>query len=139
MVRDEGFLYPREDRVRLDDKHRAILWDMISERDNYECVYCRQVLGKKSRGYHHHHIKTRGQQGGDTADNIVLLCVEHHNGNEKESAHGLYGKQVRAVLEEYIQSDYVQQWLRRHSEELEELYTHRYVQPHNRKRRKKPK
>lgn len=118
---DEGFLFPRHRRIRLKGKEKARLWEMIKERDG-GCVYCRYVYGKYTQGVHHHHVKMLGEYGGDTADNIVMLCAAHHTGNEEESAHGNKKKMVRKVLEEYLQSDYVQRWLFDHKDELERLY-----------------
>lgn len=123
-MRDEGFLFPREHRIRLSKKYKDKLWKLITERDGGECVYCRMVYGRHTSANQHHHVKMLSQWGGDTAGNVVLLCVAHHTGNEDESAHGNKKKMVRKVLEEYLQSGYVQNWLKEHKEELDEIYKH---------------
>lgn len=38
------------------------------------CCAC----GKRGE-IHAHHIKTRGAGGGDTFDNLLPLCLKHHN------------------------------------------------------------
>lgn len=134
MIRDEGFLFPREDRIRLTKSAKEKLFSMITERDHGLCVYCLMALGVKSKGWHHHHVKPLGTFGGDTADNLVLLCYNHHNGDPQESAHGVLCKRVRAVLEDYLKSDYVKGWIADHKDELDELYSHRYSQTHKRKK-----
>ncbi|HKB07763.1 MAG TPA: hypothetical protein VKF61_05730, partial [Candidatus Polarisedimenticolia bacterium] len=49
----------------------------ILERDNWRC----KVPGCTSRsGLNAHHIQFRSQQGGNETENLVTLCVGHHQG-----------------------------------------------------------
>ena len=59
------------------------------ERDIGICLYGFMAKDGCSGGLEVHHINTRGSGGGDTEDNLILLCRLHHN----RAHQGLISKQ----------------------------------------------
>lgn len=49
------------------------VYRIVSARDGYRCRCC----GQRDR-LHHHHVKLRSAGGGDSADNLILLCGVCH-------------------------------------------------------------
>lgn len=114
MKRDEGFLFPRENRIRLSAAGYRKLCNMIDERDGKRCIIC----GSHS-GLHHHHVRFRSAYGSDTADNLVLLCFKCHD----IYAHGKKERIFASEFSEYLNSEKCRKWNDTHREELDLIYS----------------
>lgn len=112
-MRDEGFMFPREERIRLTKQGYKELCRMIDGRDGYRCIIC----GAPS-GLHHHHVRFRSAWGSDREDNMVLLCAACHD----IYAHGTKEKGYRAMFQDYLESEHVKAWREAHRADLERIY-----------------
>lgn len=110
---DEGFAFPREERIRLNQSSWQKLCKLVDERDGYRCKLCGSPIG-----LHHHHIRFRSAWGSDTIDNLILLCYKCHD----IYAHGTKEKGYRSMFEDYVNGDYCQSFKEGHQEELDKIY-----------------
>src|SRR5690554_2719550 len=67
---------------------------------------CCEICGS-THGLQHHHIVKKSQGGPDTADNLILLCWEHHH--SKIGVHGKYGHKLDIQLKLQLQRKYFEQ------------------------------
>ena len=74
----------------------------IHERSGGRCEICGSI-----HGLQHHHIVKRSQGGPDTAENIILLCWEHHHGTY--GVHGKHGHKLDKQLKLQLQNKYFEQ------------------------------
>lgn len=110
---DEGFAFPREERIRLTPAGYRKLCALVDERDDYHCKLCHATTG-----LHHHHIRFRSAWGSDTIDNLILLCYKCHD----IYAHGEKEKGYQKVFEGYTDSEHCKRFKEEHKEELERIY-----------------
>lgn len=66
--------YPKNPPIRLKGKKLYALYQQVFERDNYTCQECGSMYLDKAP----HHILPKGRGGGDTAENLITLCVRCH-------------------------------------------------------------
>lgn len=62
--------------TRLKGKKLIALYRQVYERDNGCCVRCGRWI---EEGTIPHHRKYKSQGGGDTLDNLEMLCMECHS------------------------------------------------------------
>lgn len=110
---DDGFLYPREPRLRLSKEGYRRLCELVDERDGGRCIIC-----GASFGLHHHHVRFRSAWGSDREDNLVLLCYKCHD----IYAHGKKEKSYRGEFEEYLQSERCKEFRRENQDRLDRIY-----------------
>ena len=69
---------PKNKPVKI--KYRSAAWkkliNSIDARDNLQCQLCN--TGERLVVPNYHHVIFRSQGGGDTLDNMLTLCHEHH-------------------------------------------------------------
>lgn len=112
MNRDEGFLFPRENRIRLSHEEYKELCKLIDERDNFRCILC-----ESNYGIHHHHVRFRSAYGSDISENLILLCESCH----QRWAHGLKEKEFQKQFEEYLNSPRVVEWTEQHRAKIDKI------------------
>ena len=80
---------------------RTVDEDAIEKTRNFGvCIYGLVAKDGCSGGLDVHHIKTRGSGGGDTGDNLILLCRKHH----QEAHMGLISKDLlRAAVRHFYE------------------------------------
>lgn len=110
---DEGFKYPREERLRLNANGYRMLCEAVDERDGGRCILCGSPFG-----LHHHHVRFRSAWGSDREDNMVLLCYKCHD----IYAHGHKEKSYRSMFLEYLDSEKCRAWREENKERLEDIY-----------------
>lgn len=77
--------FPKHKQVRLHGDKLKKLVETIYERDRGCCVNCHRPI---EEGTKPHHVIFKSHGGGDTEDNLVMLCgschyAVHHGGNGK--------------------------------------------------------
>lgn len=78
-------MFPKSEPVRLTRYKRRMAAErawravvaVVRERDSGLCRAC-AALGRWERGVDPHHLVFRAQGGADAAENVILLCREHH-------------------------------------------------------------
>ena len=71
----EPQMFFKKKRIRLKGKKLQELYLSVWERDGGVCQKCGKWV---EPGTIPHHIQFRSQGGGDTLDNLELLCMECH-------------------------------------------------------------
>lgn len=66
-------MYQKSKIIRLAGKAYKRLQIEVIERDNKTCQYCFRFTENAP-----HHIQYRSQSGSDTAENLILLCIDCH-------------------------------------------------------------
>jgi hypothetical protein len=66
-------VFDKRDERRDRERIRRSVYAAVSARDEHRCRCC----GRKE-SLHHHHLVFRSKQGGDTTENVLLLCVLCH-------------------------------------------------------------
>ena len=61
--------------VRLHGVALRMLCEKVYERDHGQCIFCGRYVPEGSKP---HHVKFKSRGGGDTEDNLVMLCYECH-------------------------------------------------------------
>lgn len=84
--------------VRLHGVALRALCQKVYERDQGLCVFCGRYVPEGSKP---HHVLFKSRGGGDTEDNLVMLCYECHC----QVHHGM-GQLVQKKCEEVIESLY---------------------------------
>lgn len=113
MQRDDGFLFPRENRIRLNKTGYRKICKLVNERDGNHCIIC-----GSHTGLHHHHVRFRSAYGSDTIDNLVLLCYKCHD----IYAHGKKERLYASEFRDYLDSQKCRDWEKDHAEEIEKIY-----------------
>lgn len=124
---DEGFKFPREERIRLTPEGYHEICKLVDKRASPEgyirCEWCGKSVGRM----HHHHIRFRSAGGSDTLENLILLCENCHS----IYAHGTTGmkeQKYRMLFRDCRMDDkdgYIYKWNKGHKEEAEKIY-HKY-------------
>lgn len=81
--------------VKLHGAALKKLCQEVYERDHGQCVNCGRAVPE---GMKPHHVKFKSRGGGDTADNIVMLCLDCH----WQVHHGSFGKYVQDKCERLL-------------------------------------
>ena len=68
--------FPKNKPIRLKGKAKIDLYRAVYERDEGRCVRCRAWI---EPGTPPHHIVFKSQGGGDTMENLEMLCALHHH------------------------------------------------------------
>lgn len=82
--------------IRLQGVRLKKLVEAVYERDRGMCVNCGRGL---EFGHKPHHIIFKSHGGGDTMDNLVLLCPTCHN----EVHSGRNGNEIKDKIKRYIE------------------------------------
>jgi len=70
--------FPKLHRERLKgDAYREFAQEIL-RRDGYRCRHCGSMKGLTI-----HHLIKRSQLGGDTAGNVIILCLADHEAVER--------------------------------------------------------
>lgn len=67
--------FPKHKQVRLRGQALKALVETVYERDKGCCVYCGRHVEKGTKP---HHVIYKSRGGGDTEDNLVMLCADCH-------------------------------------------------------------
>lgn len=118
MQRDEGFLFPRENRLVLTNDGYRELCRMVDKRDSDEKGKPRCIICNSTSNLHHHHVRFRSLYGSDREDNLVLLC----SGCHEIYAHGKKEKAYMGLFKEYLMLPRIVAWREAHRAELERIY-----------------
>lgn len=119
---DEGFAFPREERIRLTPEGYRKICEMVDERASPEgyirCEWCGKSVGR----FHHHHIRFRSAGGSDTLENLILLCENCHDiyahGNT-----GLKEQKYRMLFRDCrMDTGSIKEWNESHRAQAEEIY-----------------
>jgi len=71
----DNMKYQKQKPVRLKGLALTRLYEQVAERDGWRCVEC-GCMDKLDRAPHH--ILPKGRGGGDTIDNLEILCIICH-------------------------------------------------------------
>lgn len=89
-------MIPKRKQVRLKGKAMLELVQAVYERDQHKCVNCGRWV---EDGHKPHHVCYKSHGGGDTLDNLVLLCPECHY----QIHHGKNGAEVKDKVRRYLE------------------------------------
>ena len=92
---------PKPTRV----KDKEVLKYVVFERDG-TCLYGLTTGEKCSTGLDPHHIHSKGAGGGDTKENLITLCREHHNAAQENRISASRLRHILRGLYGYSYSDY---------------------------------
>ncbi len=67
---------PKNKPLRLKGAALQQLYDEVKGRDRYHCQHPDCGVWTLETP---HHIKTKGAGGADIEENLILLCMKHHN------------------------------------------------------------
>lgn len=113
---DEGFLFPREERIRLNQRGYSQICGLVDERDGGCCVLC-----GTPHNIQHHHVRFRSAWGSDTIDNLVCVCLQCHGAH----CHGVNAKETRAALLAYLEGDKCKEFEEAHRGKINSIYRKR--------------
>lgn len=66
-------VFTKREAKRERENNQRSVWMAVSIRDQHKCRCC-----GRSDGLHHHHIVYRSKGGGESTDNVLLLCSYCH-------------------------------------------------------------
>lgn len=89
-------MFPKKKQIRLKGKALADLVRKVFERDNHCCVVCGRWV---EDGVKPHHACYKSRGGGDTIDNLVVLCNDCHFAVH----HGKNSSEVKDKISEYLE------------------------------------
>lgn len=88
-------MFAKNKQVRLKGKALSELVALVYERDQHKCVVCCQWV---EDGHKPHHVKYKSHGGGDTLDNMILLCDSCHY----QVHHGKDSEKIKDLIERYL-------------------------------------
>lgn len=82
-------------RIRLTPRGYRLICRLVDERASVGtgCPHC-EWCGRTDRPLQHHHIRFRSAGGGDTLENLILLCDACH----RDLAHGVKEKEYAVAF-----------------------------------------
>ena len=66
-------LSQKRPRVKLGEEEYRLMRNQVLERDGWRCQECGSIKDLQV-----HHMKPRGQLGGDVMDNLITVCANCH-------------------------------------------------------------
>lgn len=112
-MKDEGLMFPRENRLRLKPNGYKEICKLVDERDGNKCVICGSAWN-----IHHHHCRFRSAYGSDTIDNLVDVCARCHD----VYCHGSKKKRWAETLKDYLSSEKCTIFSKIHDKEIKNIY-----------------
>ena len=73
-----GKLRQRKPRLKLDAKQYRLLREEVLRRDGWRGQWCGAIRNREV-----HHGKFRSRLGGDTAENLITLCIDCHRAGHR--------------------------------------------------------
>ena len=113
-MRDEGFMFPREHRIKLKKNDYIKMMKLVHERDNNQCIICGDTWHVEV-----HHVKFRSAYASDTIDNLVCICKKCHD----IYCHGVKEKGWQASLREYLDSKKCRDFNALHKKQIDAIYS----------------
>jgi 5-methylcytosine-specific restriction endonuclease McrA len=71
---------------RLPEAEYKALCKKVLQRDGWRCRSCNSRVA-----LHCHHVIFRSQDGDDTLENVLTLCLSCHEGVHRDVKNGVYG------------------------------------------------
>lgn len=95
---------PKEQRIQLSPAGYKKICELVDKRASYNGFVACEMCGVNQNAvaaFHHHHICFRSAYGGDTLENLILLCDRCH-----AKAHGVEEKSFQKMCLERMNDGY---------------------------------